>query len=188
MHARSTASRRQPVSAHHNHELESIPEDMDERCLTLHCCKGIDVAAIEAKVASGEMESSRAYELMLVVAKVAGALALGYAAIWLMINAAALSRVGLHCAVWRDRAGRCIWLCHADRQIFLIGIGFDKLVESGEDIIETTFYSLEMASKAIVQIACEKVAPALVSSFERIKGLWQRAKAMVCQRIVRCRA
>lgn len=174
--------------AHHNHELESIPEDMDERCLTLHCCKGIDVAAIEAKVASGEMESSRAYELMLVVAKVAGALALGYAAIWLMINAAALSVLVSTALFGETVLGAAFGFVMLIGQIFLIGIGFDKLVESGEDIIETTFYSLEMASKAIVQIACEKVAPALVSSFERIKGLWQRAKAMVCQRIVRCRA
>ena len=54
---------------------------------------------------------------------------------------------------------------------------------------DVTVAMAKRASKAIVQVAREKVIPAIVSGFEYIKSLWNRAKDMIRRRnIVTCRA
>ncbi len=175
--------------AHHNHELESIPSDMDERILTVHCCKGMDIAAIESKAAAGEISHSEAYELIKGITIVSIGVMLAGAFIGALPTLAALSMIAGSALGGVGVLGAVVSACVMFGMTWCFIEGCEVILDITNVAFDVTVAMAKRASKAIVQVAREKVIPAIVSGFEYIKSLWNRAKDMIRRRnIVTCRA
>ncbi len=162
--------------AKNNNELDSVPADMDDKILTVQCCKAVDVQNLAAKAACGEFTLDHAYSLLKTVTMVAAGVVAVYAVVKLATVAVTAIAAVCTAVFGTGLLAVAIKIAMSIGTGLLMGKGMSAGLEILGKVMDVTYNGLKAIGKGLCNLARKTVIPALVSGFERVRSFWARRK------------